>query len=81
MVNVWGGECLGGERLTIKFYPGVEIFQPSEEQNLNEIFQLVTEKYSGQFCGSGLMFLEIGWMEIPESSCHAASIVGRGEMA
>ena len=36
-----------------KFYPGVEIFQPSEEQNLNEIFQLVTEKYSGQFCGSG----------------------------
>ena len=26
-----------------KFYPGVEIFQPSEEQNLNEIFQLVTE--------------------------------------
>ena len=64
-----------------KFYPGVEIFQPSEEQNLNEIFQLVTEKYSGQFCGSGLMFLEIGWMEIPESSCHAASIVGRGEMA
>ena len=64
-----------------KFYPGVEIFQPSEEQNLNDIFQLVTEIYSGQFCGRGKMFLEIGWMEIPESSCHAASIVGRGEMA
>ena len=56
-------ECSGGWKkkpsfstatsVATKFYPGVEIFQPSEEQNLNEIFQLVTEKYSGQFCGSG----------------------------
>ena len=30
MVNVWGGECLGGERLTIKFKVGVGGEEASE---------------------------------------------------